>query len=46
LQILFVGNEIKNICRGEILKIVNPDFETIEGLKNILKFEMQLRTST
>jgi hypothetical protein len=32
------GKEIKNICRGAIMKFVNPDYETIEGIKKLLEY--------
>ena len=32
--------EAENICRGAILKIVNPEYKTIEEIKKLLEYNM------
>jgi hypothetical protein len=38
MSISICGKEAKNICRGEILYFVNPDYETIEGIKKLVEY--------
>ena len=38
ISINICGKEVNNICRGVIMKFVNPDYETIEGIKILLEY--------
>ena len=40
ISINICGKEIKNICRGVIMKFVNPDYETIEGIKKLVEYNI------
>ena len=39
ISINLCGKEVENICRGVIMKFVNPDYETIEGIKKLLEYK-------
>lgn len=34
------GKKMENLCRGIIMYFVNPDYTTLQGLKQLLEFEM------
>ena len=43
ISINICGKEIKNICRGVIMKFVNPDYETLAGIKKLLEYVLGVK---